>query len=219
MGYSLLVTSAAMAAVLICTASSVAQEGKKPPGAAGQESKKPAAADSGKSVYDFTAKNIDGKDVKLSSYSGDVLLIVNVASRCGYTEGHYKQLEPLYRKYKDKGLRILAFPCNDFGAQEPGTAGEIKAFCTAKYDVTFDLFDKISVKGDKKHPLYEYLTKHPNKDIAGEITWNFNKFLVGRDGQVIARFDSKVPPNDPKLIDALEKALKTPKPASSGKAK
>ena len=192
---------------LLFAAAALAQEGRV------QKGEKTAT------VYDFSAKNIDGKEVKLSSYKGDVLIIVNVASRCGYTEGHYKQLEPLYRKYKGQGLRVLAFPCNDFGGQEPGTAGEIKAFCTAKYDVTFDLFDKISVKGDKKHPLYSYLTTHPNKEIAGEITWNFNKFLVGRDGQVIGRFDSKVSPNDAKLINALESALKAPKPGSAGNGK
>jgi len=171
-----------------------------------------APAATPKSVLDFTVKTIDGKDVKLADYRGDVLLIVNVASQCGLTDRNYTQLEPLYKKYQDQGFRILAFPANNFNAQEPGTDAEIKKFCTKKYAVTFDLFSKVSVKGDDICPLYDYLTHHPDKDIAGPVMWNFQKYVVDRDGQVIAKFDPRTNPEDEKLTKVIEKALTAPRP-------
>ncbi|NUM56793.1 MAG: glutathione peroxidase [Candidatus Hydrogenedentes bacterium] len=165
---------------------------------------KPAAA----SVLDFTVKDIDGKETKLGDkFNGKVLLIVNTASKCGYTP-QYTDLEAVYKKYHDQGLEVLAFPSNDFGAQEPGTNDEIKTFCSSKYDVTFPLFSKIPVKGDDKDPLYAYLTdssKHPA--TGGDIKWNFTKFLVGRDGKVVARYEPKVKPTDTEVTEAVEKAL------------
>ena len=156
------------------------------------------------SVLDFTMRNIDGKDVPLSNYRGKVILIVNVASECGYTP-QYKGLEELYRKYKDRGFVILGFPANNFGAQEPGTNEEIKKFCTTTYDVTFDLFSKISVKGEDQHPLYKFITSNPA--VTGEIKWNFQKYLVDRDGKLIARFMSRVEPLSNEVTQAVEKAL------------
>ena len=159
------------------------------------------------SVYDFTLKNIDGKEASLAQYRGKVLLLVNVASRCGLTP-QYEGLEKLYLKYKDRGLVILGFPANNFGAQEPGTNEEIKTFCSLKYNVSFPMFSKISVKGDDIHPLYKYLTdKETDPAFAGEIKWNFNKFLVGRDGKIIARFEPKVTPESPEVTQGIEKAL------------
>ena len=159
------------------------------------------------SIYDFVMKDIDGREVKMSDFRGKVLLIVNVASRCGYTP-QYEGLQSTYLKYKDQGLVILGFPANNFGSQEPGTNEEIKTFCSTKYNVTFPIFSKISVKGEDKHPFYQYLTaKESNPQYAGEITWNFNKFLIGRDGKVIARFDSKDRPEDQKVTAAIEQAL------------
>jgi len=152
-------------------------------------------------------KSIDGKEVPLSSYSGKVLLIVNVASRCGFTP-QYKNLEGLFRKYKDKGFVILGFPANNFGAQEPGTDAEIKIFCSTKYDVTFDLFSKISVKGSDQHPLYKFLTSEDtDPGFSGDIQWNFQKFLVGRNGKVIARFAPSVDPLSNEVTGAIEQAL------------
>lgn len=159
------------------------------------------------SLYDFTVKNIDGSDVKLDTYRGRVLLLVNVASHCGYTP-QYDGLERVYKKYHGQGLDVLAFPANNFGAQEPGTNAEIKEFCTLKYNVTFPMFAKISVLGDDQHPLYGYLTaKETDPQFAGPITWNFNKFLIGRDGKIIARFDSKDEPESEKVTQALKSAL------------
>ncbi|WP_435010504.1 glutathione peroxidase [Tundrisphaera lichenicola] len=160
------------------------------------------------SVLDFKVQDIDGKSVDLAkAHQGKVLLIVNTASQCGYTP-QYKGLEATYRKYKDKGFEVLAFPANEFGAQEPGTNGEIKSFCTANYNVTFPLYSKIVVKGEGIHPLYQFLTS-PKTDpkFAGDISWNFNKFLVDRNGQVIARFESKDAPESPKVTKAIETAL------------
>lgn len=156
-------------------------------------------------ISDITVKDIDGKNVKLSEYKGKVLLIVNVASYCGYTK-QYSGLEEVYKKYKDKGFEILAFPCNQFGNQEPGTNEEIKNFCSSKFDVTFRLFDKIDVNGEHKSPLYTILT---DNDITGkgDIKWNFEKFLIDKNGNVIERFVSNVEPNSEKLISALEKEL------------
>jgi len=143
------------------------------------------------SVLDFTMTTIDGKKEPLSSYKGNVLLIVNTASECGYTP-QYETLEKLYETYKDKGLRILAFPANDFGAQEPGTDSVIKSFCLTKYHVAFDLFSKISVKGKDKNPLYQYITE--KSPFPGEIKWNFQKYLVDRSGKIVARYMSATDP-------------------------
>jgi len=161
-----------------------------------------------KSVLDFTMKSIDGDDVKLDSYIGKVLLLVNVASKCGYTP-QYRGLESVYKKYKEQGLVVMGFPANNFFWQEPGTNDEIKTFCTTKYNVTFPMFAKISVKGDKIHPLYKFLTsKQTNPEFAGSISWNFNKFLVDRAGKVVARFSSKDEPESEKVLQAIEQALK-----------
>jgi len=160
------------------------------------------------SVHEFTLKSIDGKTTPLANYKGKVVMIVNVASRCGYTP-QYTQLEAVYAKYKDQGLVILGFPANNFMGQEPGTDEEIKTFCSTKYNVTFPLFSKISVKGDDKAPLYQFLTdKTANPTTGGEIGWNFTKFLVDRDGKVIQRFDTKTKPDAPEVISAIEAALK-----------
>jgi len=153
------------------------------------------------SPLDFTVKDIDGNDYNLAQLKGKVVLIVNVASRCGFTP-QYTGLEKLYEANKDKGFVIVGFPANNFKSQEPGTNEEIKAFCTGKYKVTFPMMSKISVKGEDKHPLYQILTTD-----KGEVTWNFNKFLIGRDGKLIEHFDSKVKPDDARLSGAIEKAL------------
>lgn len=167
-----------------------------------------------KSLYDFTLKDIDGKPVKLDAYKGKVLLIVNTASFCGYTP-QYKDLMEIYKKYHEQGFEVLAFPANDFKQQEPGTNDEIKEFCTTKYDVKFPLFSKISVIGDEQHPLFKYLTARPNPDFTGDIQWNFEKFLIGRDGNLLHRFRSKTSPASPELTGAVEAALKAEKPADS----
>ena len=159
------------------------------------------------SLHDFSVRSIDGTTVDLSGYKGKVVLVVNVASFCGHTK-QYAPLEKLYRTYKDKGLVILGFPANDFGAQEPGTDEEIKTFCTSKYDVTFPMFSKVVVKGSAKAPLFEYLTSGGgNPSLAGEIDWNFEKFLLGKDGSLVARFGSRVDPSSNEVISAIESAL------------
>ncbi len=161
-----------------------------------------------KSVLDFTMKSIDGVDVKLDSYNGKVLMLVNVASRCGFTS-QYQGLEKIYSKYKEQGLVVMGFPANNFLWQEPGTNDEIKSFCTTKYSVTFPMFAKISVKGGEIHPLYKFLTsKQTNPEFGGGVSWNFNKFLVDRAGKVVARFASKDEPESDKVIQAIEQALK-----------
>ena len=154
------------------------------------------------SVHEFTLNSIDGKPAPLSAYQGKVVLIVNVASRCGFTP-QYAGLEALYEKYKDRGFVILGFPANNFGGQEPGTNEEIKTFCSTKYNVTFPMYSKISVKGDDKAPLYQFLTAA----TGSEIQWNFTKFLVDKSGKVIARFEPKVTPESPEVASAIEKAL------------
>src|SRR5580658_11041186 len=151
------------------------------------------------SVYSYTLKSIDGQPVSLKSYRGKVLLLVNVASKCGYTP-QYAGLESLYEKYKDQGLVVIGFPANNFGAQEPGTNEEIKSFCSRTYHVSFPMYAKVSVKGGDKTPLYHYLTEEANSATNGEIGWNFTKFLVDRNGKVIARFDSKIKPDDAGLV-------------------
>jgi len=161
-----------------------------------------------KSVLDFTMKNIDGKETKLSDYRGKVLLLVNVASQCGYTP-QYEGLQAIYAKYSGQGLVVMGFPANNFGGQEPGTNEEIKQFCTLKYKVSFPMFAKISVKGADIHPLYKFLTsKETDPEFAGDISWNFNKFLVDRNGKVIARFETREKPEGEKVTQAIEKALK-----------
>jgi glutathione peroxidase len=159
----------------------------------------------GKSVYDFTMNSIDGQPVSLSSYKGKVVLLVNVASRCGFTP-QYSALESVYEKYKDRGLVIVGIPANNFGAQEPGTNEEIKTFCTRKYNVSFPMMSKVSVKGDDKTPLYQYLTALP-PNAGGEIKWNFTKFLVDREGNVVARFEPETTPDSKDVTAAIEKAL------------
>ncbi|PYS99086.1 MAG: glutathione peroxidase [Acidobacteria bacterium] len=159
------------------------------------------------SILDFKMKDIDGKDVKLKKYKGNVLLVVNTASKCGYTP-QYEGLQADYEKYKDKGFYVLGFPANNFGSQEPGTEKEIKEFCESKYKVTFPMFAKISVKGDDMDPLYSFLTsKETNPQFAGDITWNFNKFLIDRKGNVVARFSSKDKPESETVTQAIEKYL------------
>ena len=154
------------------------------------------------SIYDFTMKSIDGQDVALSGFKGKVARVVNVASQCGYTP-QYKGLENLYRKYKDQNFAIIGVPANNFGGQEPGSDEEIKQFCTRKYSVTFPMMAKVSVKGSDMAPLYQYLQQN-----AGEVRWNFTKFLVGKDGKVIKKFDSAVTPESSELASAIEQALR-----------
>jgi glutathione peroxidase len=159
------------------------------------------------SPLDFVVKDVDGKEQKLADYKGKVVLIVNVASKCGFTP-QYAGLEELYKKYADKGFVIVGFPANNFLHQEPGTDAEIKQFCTGTYNVTFPIMSKISVLGEDKAPIYKYLTeKDTAGDFAGDITWNFNKFVIDRNGNVIARYPSQTKPQDPKLTGEIEKAL------------
>jgi len=158
-------------------------------------------------IYDFTLPNIDGKPMPLADFKGKVVLMVNVASQCGYTP-QYSALEALYEKYKDQGFVIVGFPANNFGAQEPGTNEEIKTFCSRKYSVTFPLYGKVSVKGADQTPLYQYLTKQTPAPIAGDIKWNFTKFLVDRKGNVVQRFEPAVTPDSTEVVSAVEKLLK-----------
>lgn len=170
--------------------------------AAGGLTSAPAA-----SIYDFTMNDIDGRPISLGDYRGKVLLLVNVASQCGFTY-QYEGLEALYRKYRDRGLVILGFPSNDFLGQEPGTNEQIKQFCSSTYNVTFPMFDKIDVRGRSTHPLYRYLTeKTTDPGFAGPVSWNFNKFLVDRDGKIVARFTSKDEPLADRITAAVEGAL------------
>jgi glutathione peroxidase len=162
-------------------------------------------ADSKSSLYSIPLKDINGKEASLKEYEGKVLLVVNVASKCGFTP-QYKALEAIHRKYKDKGFTVVGFPCNDFGAQEPGTADEIKKFCTENYDVTFPLFAKLHVKGAEQHALYAALTGK-DSPFPGDIKWNFGKFLVGRNGRILKRFESQAKPDAPEMTEAIEAAL------------
>jgi glutathione peroxidase len=159
------------------------------------------------SIYEFTLPSIDGKPLPLANFKGKVVLVVNVASRCGFTP-QYSALESTYEKYKDQGFVILGFPANNFGSQEPGTNQEIKTFCQTKYSVTFPMYAKVSVKGDDQTPLYTYLTKQANPALAGDIKWNFTKFLVDRNGNVVKRFEPDVTPDSPEVIAAIQQALK-----------
>jgi len=158
-------------------------------------------------LYYFTLNSIDGKPAPLADYKGKVVLLVNVASQCGYTP-QYTALESIYEKYKDQGFVILGFPANNFGAQEPGTNEEIKTFCSRKYSVKFPMYSKISVKGDDQSPLYSYLTKQTGPGIEGDIKWNFTKFLVDRNGKVIQRFEPAITPDSKEMTAAIEKQLK-----------
>jgi glutathione peroxidase len=158
-------------------------------------------------LYSFTLNSIDGKPAPLADYKGKVVLLVNVASQCGYTP-QYAPLESVYEKYKDQGFVILGFPANNFGAQEPGTNEEIKTFCNRKYSVTFPMYSKISVKGADQAPLYSYLTTQTGPGIAGEIKWNFTKFLVDKNGKVVKRFEPAVTPDSKEVVSAIEAELK-----------
>lgn len=162
----------------------------------------PVLAVAAASIYDYSLNSIDGAPAPLNQFKGKVVLLVNVASKCGFTP-QYTGLEALYEKYKDKGFVIVGVPANNFGAQEPGTNEEIKTFCTRTYNVKFPMMSKVSVKGDDKDPLYTYLTSQ----TGGEIKWNFTKFLIGRDGKILSRFESKVTPESPEVTQAVESAL------------
>lgn len=155
-------------------------------------------------IHDLSVNTLDGKTVSLKEYSGKVLLIVNVASKCGYTK-QYKELEEIYNKYKNEGFEILAFPCNDFGGQEPGTNEEIKEFCSSNYNITFTLFDKIKVLSEEKNPLYARMI---NFEPSGDISWNFEKFVIDKKGNVVGRFKSKVKPDDEQIVSLINSELK-----------
>ncbi len=160
-----------------------------------------------KSIYDFSVKTIDGTPKSLADYRGKVLLVVNVASKCGLTP-QYAGLEELYETYGDRGLAVLAFPANEFGAQEPGSDDQIKEFCATRYGVKFDMFAKVKVKGEGIDPLFDYLTrKETNPALFGDIKWNFNKFLIGKDGKSLARFEPQVEPASAEIKRAVEEAL------------
>lgn len=166
------------------------------------------------SPLDFRVQSIDGTEVDLDQYRGKAVLIVNVASKCGLTP-QYKQLQALHEKYKDRGLAILGFPADNFMGQEPGTNDEIKSFCKKNYGVEFDMFSKISVAGEDIAPLYAFLiSEEKNKPFAGPIKWNFTKFLVNREGKVVARFEPRTKPDDASVVEAIEKALGEAAPAS-----
>jgi len=173
-------------------------------GAAAQPASQPPKS------LDFCMKNLQGKDVPLAAYRGKVLLVVNVASKCGLTP-QYEQLEALHEKYGPKGLAILAFPCNQFGNQEPGTPAEIEQFCRTKYGVKFDLFAKVEVNGPEACAFYKYLTAQPTKPKGpGKISWNFEKFIIGRNGEVVARFDPRTRPDAPEVVQIIEAELAKP---------
>lgn len=156
------------------------------------------------SLYDFRMKTIEGKELALSKFKGKVLLVVNVASKCGNTP-QYEALEKLYRAKRDQGFAVLGFPANEFGGQEPGTDAQIKEFCTLNYDVSFPMFSKIVVKGEGIHPLYKWLTEQTG---GKDIEWNFAKILVGKNGEVVKRFSPKTKPDDPEVLTAIDEALK-----------
>ncbi len=156
-------------------------------------------------LHDFTMNTIDARPQPLADYRGKVVLIANVASKCGLTP-QYAGLEALHREFKDRGLVVAGFPANDFGAQEPGTEAEIQTFCTSRYDVSFPMFAKITVKGEGRHPLYTWLTQSASP--SGEVSWNFEKFLIGRDGAIVARFSPKVEPGAAEVRDAITRALR-----------
>lgn len=157
-------------------------------------------------IFDLPIKTLDGKPGSLGPYKDKTLLLVNVASKCGLTP-QYKALEEVYDEFKEEGFEVLGFPCNDFAGQEPGTEAEIQSFCSTNYNVTFPLFAKIKVVGADKHPLYQFLTSQQTEpEGAGEVAWNFGKFLIDKDGQVVARFSPKTAPDAPEVLKAIEKA-------------
>jgi glutathione peroxidase len=191
-------TFSVLAGAMLLISSATADGTQKPQKAAQKEV--PA-------VLNFKIKSLTGKEVDLSKYQGKVVLMVNVASKCGFTP-QYKGLQELHKKYAAQGLAILGFPANDFGQQEPGSEEEIGTFCQRNYGVEFDMFSKISVKGPQQADLYHYLTSEKtNPKFAGEVKWNFEKFLIGRDGQVVARFRSKVEPTSEEMVKAIEAEL------------
>jgi glutathione peroxidase len=158
-------------------------------------------------VLNFKMKKIDGKETDLSAYKGKVVLMVNVASQCGYTP-QYEALEGLHEKFSEKGLAVLGFPANEFGMQEPGPDEEIAKFCKDKYDVKFDMFSKVVVKGEGQCPLYKYLTsKETDPKFSGDISWNFEKFLIGRNGKIVQRFPPKAKPDSEEVVKAIEAEL------------
>jgi len=178
------------------------------PSRTAQQGERPMAT----SIYGFTMTDIDGNNVGLATFKGKVVMIVNVASKCGFT-GQYAGLQALYEKHRERGFVVLGFPSNDFLWQEPGSNSDIKQFCTLNYGVSFPMFAKIHVKGSDQHPLYAYLTdKQAHPKLGGRITWNFNKFLIGRDGRIAARFGSRTKPDSPKVAAAIETALAAPAP-------
>lgn len=207
-----------MALALVSISAVALAQDAAPPAGQNKPEAKPAAdqaAPAAQTALDFTMKNIDGKDVSLAQYRGKVVLIVNVASQCGMTP-QYEGLVALHNRYEKDGLVVLGFPCNQFGGQEPGTEKEIKEFCTGKYDVKFPMFSKVDVNGDNACGLYKHLTgKDTNEKFAGPIKWNFTKFLIDRDGRVIARFEPRVRPESAEVTGAIEAALK----ASGGEKK
>jgi glutathione peroxidase len=203
-----IISCVAMAAWLLLTLSCGCR--KEPIASPPEGTARAESAAEPKPLYAFALDDIDGNTSALADFRGKVLLLVNVASKCGYTK-QYAGLQALHETYRDHGLAVLAFPANNFGAQEPGTNEQIKQFCSATYGVTFPVFAKISVKGDDIHPLYRFLTSpETNPRFAGDIVWNFNKFLVGRDGDVIGRYASAVEPFDAQLIADIENALAHP---------
>jgi len=158
-------------------------------------------------IYDFSAKGIDGTDKALKDYEGKALLLLNVASQCGLTP-QYEGLQKLYEQYHGRGFEVLGFPCNQFGAQEPGSEAEIKQFCSTRYDVTFPMFAKLDVNGAARHPLYAWLTTQPTApDGPGDVKWNFAKFLIDREGKIAARFSPQTAPTAPDVVEAIERAL------------
>ncbi len=166
-----------------------------------------SSAEAAKSVHDFSMKSLQGETVDLSEYRGKVLLIVNTASRCGLTP-QYEQLQAMYEKYKDQGLVVLGFPCNQFGGQEPGSATEIRQFCVQNYGVTFPMFSKIEVNGDGAAELYRFLkASRPLPEGSNDIRWNFEKFVIGKDGRVVARFSPRVRPDADELVNVIEEEL------------
>ena len=158
-------------------------------------------------LHDFEMKKLEGGEMSFQDLAGKVSLVVNVASECGLTP-QYEGLQKLHEKYADRGFAVLGFPCNQFGGQEPGTAAQIQTFCEQRYGITFPMFEKIEVNGEGAHELYQWLEREETEpEGPGNITWNFEKFLIGKEGEVLARFSPKVPPDDPALIGAIEKAL------------
>jgi glutathione peroxidase len=197
-------------AVIACGPAARAAENSAPSKQTESSKQAERSAECGKNVpaaLAFKVKTLAGKEVCLGKYQGKVVLVVNVASKCGFTP-QYKQLERLYEKYGERGLAVLGFPCNQFGAQEPGSADEIRSFCQKNYGVTFDMFAKVNVNGDEACDLYKHLTSLETKPKGpGKISWNFEKFLVGRNGEVVARFASATRPDDPEVVKRIEAEL------------